>query len=57
MAFFVEKRHKNHDYPASLRSLQSKKSPARRFFETLCAKRNKLLDKKNSKKSKKFQFD
>jgi hypothetical protein len=44
VAFFVEKHHKNHDYPASLRSLQGKKSPCRRFFEVLCAKRNKLLD-------------
>jgi hypothetical protein len=48
MAFFVEKRHENHDHPASLRlkplsSLQGKKSPIRRFFRVLCAKRNKLL--------------
>jgi hypothetical protein len=27
MVFFVEKTHKNHDYWASLRSLQGKKSP------------------------------
>jgi hypothetical protein len=47
--FSVEKIRKNHDYwaslrtRASLRSLQDKKSPCRRFFRVLCAKRNKLL--------------
>jgi hypothetical protein len=42
MAFSL-KNHKNHDYPAPLRSLQGKKSPDWRFLRILRAKRNKLL--------------
>ncbi|MDR1900886.1 MAG: biotin--[acetyl-CoA-carboxylase] ligase [Treponema sp.] len=41
--FLRRQRRKNPDYPASLGSLQGKKSPCGRFFGVLCAKRNKLL--------------
>jgi hypothetical protein len=41
--FFALDAAKNPDYPASLRSLRGKKSPDRRFFGVLCAKRDKLL--------------